>query len=117
MSQPTTEKEPATELEILNAKVDAPADDAVDGVNPEPDQLSLVDIIKKKIVKYIKLIQILIFAAVFLIVIIVSLFNVFAPKEKEVPEEKTNKLLDLLKKQGFANLAPVLDGTNGTTSD
>ncbi len=117
MSQATSDKEPATELDILNEKVEPSTEEAVDGAKQEPDQLSLVERIKKTIGKYIQLLKIIIFAAVFLIIIIISLFNVFAPKEKEISEEKTNKLIDFLKKQGIANLAPVMDGANGTTSD
>ncbi len=71
--QETRYKEPGTELEILNPKVEAPKDDAVDGGNPEAYQLSVVEIIKKKIVQYIKLLQILIFAALFLIILIITL--------------------------------------------
>ena len=117
MSQTTSDKEPATELDILNEKVESATEEAVDGVKQDQDQLSLVEKIKKTIGKYIQLLKIIIFAAVFLIIIIISLFNIFAPKEKEISEDKTNKLIDFLKKQGIDNLAPVLDGTNGTTFD
>ncbi len=117
MAETTIEKEVGVELEILNSKGELPAEDAVDGVKQEPDQLSQVERLKNTISKYIKLLQIISFGVAFLIILIVSLFNVFAPKEKEIPEEKTNKLMDFLKKQGFANLAPVLDGTNYTAPD
>ena len=117
MAETTTEKEVGVEFKILNSNGEPAAEDAVDGGTQESDQLSLVERLKKTISKYIKLLQIISFGVAFLIILIVSLFNVFAPKEKEIPEEKTNKLMDFLKKQGLANLAPVLDGTNYTAAD
>ncbi len=117
MAEATTEKDSGAELEILNAKTESGTEDAVDGVTQEPDQLSLVSRIRKTIVKYIKLLQIMIFGAVFLIIVFISLFNLLVPKEKAIPEEKTNNLMEFMKKQGLANLSPILDGTNSTISD
>ena len=83
MAHATTEKDGGAELAILNTKTESATEDVVDGVTQEPDQLSLVSRIRKTIVKYIKLLQIMIFGAVFLIILFISSSTFWFRKRKK----------------------------------